>query len=208
MRVMPDQLRARRLWPLTPTAAIPIYGRSADNLRDHRHVTSLLQRTICHRHGVLVRPTLSFDERGHTLNQVTYAVLGAEADGTAPAGFFADVEYFIGEGGTLDWPEAVVANQTATQVAGAAIDGYESIGGLRFRDVELLARARRNRTSLILAILHDEDRTRMTLLERLRHRPQLRARNWKRHEPFWREKVSTLRLRNGRCTASTAGCNG
>jgi hypothetical protein len=30
---------------ITPTAAIPIYGRSADNLRDHRHVTSLLHRT-------------------------------------------------------------------------------------------------------------------------------------------------------------------
>ena len=29
---------------LTPVAAIPIYGRSADNIRDHRHVTSLLHR--------------------------------------------------------------------------------------------------------------------------------------------------------------------
>ena len=29
---------------LTPIAAIPLYGRSADNLRDHRHVTSLLHR--------------------------------------------------------------------------------------------------------------------------------------------------------------------
>src|SRR5690606_38583474 len=28
----------------TPTAAIPLYGRSADDLRDHRHVTSLLHR--------------------------------------------------------------------------------------------------------------------------------------------------------------------
>ena len=27
-----------------PTAAVPLYGRSADNLRDHRHVTSLLHR--------------------------------------------------------------------------------------------------------------------------------------------------------------------
>ena len=27
---------------IVPTGAIPVYGRSADNLRDHRHVTSLL----------------------------------------------------------------------------------------------------------------------------------------------------------------------
>ena len=40
---------------LTPTAAIPLYGRSADNLRDHRHVTSLLHRIHTHTHGVLVR---------------------------------------------------------------------------------------------------------------------------------------------------------
>ena len=53
---------------LTPTVAIPIFGRSADNLRDHRHVTSLLHRTTCTPHGVLVRPTLSFDERGHHPN--------------------------------------------------------------------------------------------------------------------------------------------
>ena len=29
---------------ITPVAVIPVYGRSADNLRDHRHVTSLLHR--------------------------------------------------------------------------------------------------------------------------------------------------------------------
>ncbi len=31
-----------------PTAAIPIYARGANNIRDHRHVTSLLQRIIPH----------------------------------------------------------------------------------------------------------------------------------------------------------------
>ncbi len=45
---------------ITPTAAIPIYGRSADNLRDHRHVTSLLHRvrTVRHRRAV-ARPCAS-----------------------------------------------------------------------------------------------------------------------------------------------------
>ena len=73
---------------LTPTAAIPIYGRSADNLRDHRHVTSLLHRTRTQRYGVTVKPTLSFDERGHQPNTITYAVLGVDADGTPPIEFF------------------------------------------------------------------------------------------------------------------------
>ncbi len=93
---------------ITPTAAIPLYGRSADNLRDHRHVTSLLHRIRTVRHGVVVRPTLTFDERGHRPNTVTYAVLGAEGDGTPPVSFFPAVEDFIGEGGNLEWPAAVV----------------------------------------------------------------------------------------------------
>ena len=68
MQVTLTNIGQRARSPLTPTAAIPLYGRSADNLRDHRHVTSLLHRIRAVRHGVLVRPTLSFDERGHRPN--------------------------------------------------------------------------------------------------------------------------------------------
>ena len=50
------------------TSAIPIYGRSADNLRDHRHVTSLLHRIRTTGRGVICKPVLSFDERGHQKN--------------------------------------------------------------------------------------------------------------------------------------------
>ena len=53
---------------VTPYAAIPIYGRSADNIRDHRNVTSMLHRIRTTADGVLVRPTMSFDERGHRPN--------------------------------------------------------------------------------------------------------------------------------------------
>lgn len=122
---------------IVPTAAVPIFGRSAENLRDHRHVTSLLHRTLCVQHGVMVQPTLSFDERGHTHNTLRYAVLGAEGDGNAPEGFFPLVEEFIGEGGTLDWPQAVVNNLPPAQGVGQAPDGYESIGGLRFKTQKL-----------------------------------------------------------------------
>ena len=138
---------------LTPTAAIPIYGRSADNLRDHRHVTSLLHRTRTQRYGVTVKPTLSFDERGHQPNTITYAVLGVEADGTPPIEFFPIVEDFIGEGGTLDWPEAIITNKPGVG-ADVAIDGYESIGGLRFAAIDL-APGQSKSFVLVLAILDE-----------------------------------------------------
>ncbi len=124
---------------LTPTAAIPIYGRSADNLRDHRHVTSLLHRIHTHPYGVLVRPTLSFDERGHKPNTLTYGVLGFTAQGEAPRGFFPTVLEFVGEGGTLDWPAAVVHHDTPARPAGVRVDGFEAMGALRFADVVLEA---------------------------------------------------------------------
>ena len=44
---------------VTAIAAIPIYGRSADNIRDHRNVTSMLHRIKTTDHGVLVKPTMS-----------------------------------------------------------------------------------------------------------------------------------------------------
>lgn len=122
---------------LTPTAAIPLYARSADDLRDHRHVTSLLHRTYTHDGGVEVQPALSFDERGHRVNRTSYGVLGADGDGRAPVGLFPVLETFIGEGGSLDWPEAVILNREPETKAGARIDGYEAMGGLRFADAVL-----------------------------------------------------------------------
>ncbi len=53
---------------LTPTAAIPLFARSAHNLHDHRHVTSLLSRTEKQKFGLTVKPTMLFNEAGHQKN--------------------------------------------------------------------------------------------------------------------------------------------
>ena len=75
---------------VTPIVAIPVYGRSADNIRDHRHVTSLLHRIDTKECGVEVTPVLSFDERGHQKNDTTYFVYGFTAEGNAPEGVLSD----------------------------------------------------------------------------------------------------------------------
>ena len=59
---------------VTPVVAIPIYGRSADNIRDHRNVTSMLHRIHTEEEGVVVKPTMSFDEKGHRRNHLSYFV--------------------------------------------------------------------------------------------------------------------------------------
>ncbi|WP_252863307.1 GH36-type glycosyl hydrolase domain-containing protein [Paenibacillus riograndensis] len=133
MKVVLTNISAKEL-TVTPTAAVPLYARSADDLRDHRHVTSLLNRIYTSAHGVEVQPALSFDERGHRVNHTSYGVFGAAEGGGQPTGFFPVQEEFIGEGGSLDWPEAVVLNREPQTGAGGGVhrEGYEALGGLRF----------------------------------------------------------------------------
>jgi len=114
-----------------PVAAVPIYGRSADNIRDHRHVTSLLHRIRTRDEGVTVTPTLSFDERGHQKNDVCYYVCGVTGDGRVPEAFFPTTEDLIGEGGSYTRPRAVIENHPGV-LAGESIDGKEAAGGLKF----------------------------------------------------------------------------
>lgn len=116
---------------ITPVAVIPVYGRSADNLRDHRHVTSLLHRIRTTEYGVEVKPVLSFDERGHQKNNTAYFVYGSEGEGTEPESFYPDVEMFIGEGGSFLIPE-VVREEKKGVPAGTEIEGKEAVGGIRF----------------------------------------------------------------------------
>ena len=122
----------------TPVAAIPIYGRSADNIRDHRHVTSLLHRIRTIDEGMLVKPTLSFDERGHKVNDITYYVCGMKGNGEKPVAFYPTVEQFLGEGGTYIQPRALLED-TDGEMAGIQKEGKEAFGGLRFAEVCLKA---------------------------------------------------------------------
>lgn len=119
-----------------PYAAIPLYGRSADNLRDHRNVTSMLHRIHTTEHGVLVCPTMSFDERGHRPNHKVYYVLGYQENGQKPEAFYPTVEEFIGEGGTFTRPRAVCEAYLGVP-AGTSRAGREAMGAFRFPAIEL-----------------------------------------------------------------------
>lgn len=118
--------------------AVPIYGRSADNIRDHRNVTSMLNRIYTMGYGVAVNPTLTFDERGHKINNVVYGVF-ASCGGKRPSGFYPTVDNFIGEGGSFENPRAVVEGLMKAMPSGQEIDGYEAMGGLEFAAVTVAA---------------------------------------------------------------------
>ncbi len=122
---------------ITPTAAVPIFGRSADNLRDHHHVTSLLHRVLPHPAGVVVKPTMSFDERGHKINDLVYGVLAVTGNGEFPEGSFSTVQDFIGEGGSFEAPQAVLENRSIPQKDASLYNGKAAIGAVRFKTSSL-----------------------------------------------------------------------
>ncbi len=169
-----------------PVAAVPLYGRSADNLRDHRHVTSLLHRIRVRKEGVVVTPTLSFDERGHRVNKVSYFVCGMTGDGTVPQAFFPTAEAFLGEGGSYTAPRAVMENASGVP-AGTAIDGKEAVGGLQFEKTVLAAGERASFT--ILMGITEEPETIAETLAAYRTE-ELAEAAFVRTKERWQEKIN------------------
>ena len=117
-------------------SAIPVYGRSADNIRDHRHVTALLNRIETTKHGVTVKPTMTFDERGHRQNELVYGVFGG-SDIEQPMGFVPTVEEFIGEGGSLENPRFLTDQTLNFKGPHESFEGYEALGGIAFNEITL-----------------------------------------------------------------------
>ena len=111
--------------------ATPIYGRSADNLRDHRHVTSLLNRIDVKQGAIIVNPTLSFDERGHQPNDTIYTFV-AHSNDLNIKGYIPTVDEYL-SGGSFHFPNGF--NNLATDHT--HIDGYEAMGSVCFEEVEV-----------------------------------------------------------------------
>lgn len=133
---------------LEPMVAIPLYCRSADNIRDHRHVTSLLNRIEVEKMGIIVNPTLTFDERGHKENEILYGVFGGNEE-VSPSRYYPTVESFIGEGGSFENPRALQDSSMESMRMGDKIDGLEAFGGLGFDEIIL---EKGERASYIIAL--------------------------------------------------------
>lgn len=171
---------------LTPIAAFPIYGRSADNIRDHRHVTSLLHRISVNKFGVCVCPTLSFDERGHQLNDTIYFVEGMTQEGAAPKSFFPEVDEFIGEGGSLEHPKAVWQGKEGV-AEGTVVNGQEALGGLKFEAITL-APSQEKEFTIFAGVCHKEEQ----IFRNLEDYPDKKAvvADFERTKEYWKNKVN------------------
>ncbi|MBI5555572.1 MAG: cellobiose phosphorylase [Elusimicrobia bacterium] len=180
---------SRKKLAITPTCAVPVYGRSADNLRDHRQVTSLLHRILVSRSAVTVTPTMSFDERGHKLNKISYVVQACTGAGALPVGAFPTVEEFIGEGGDLSQPGSMLHHLPPTAQNGATRAGKEAMGALQFASA-ILQPGKQLSYVVIMGITADPKDTKRWLkkfgsLEKF-------TQALKANQDYWRERLSQI----------------
>lgn len=113
-----------------PSAAVPVFARGADHIRDHRHVTSLLNVIEVLEDGIEVRPTMAFDERGHHRTSDTYVVRARDGEGNIPDGIDPTVLDFTGDGGNLLDPAG--AKISEGMVPGSVVTGQEAFAGIKF----------------------------------------------------------------------------
>ncbi len=142
--------KSRKSLKITPTSFIPLYGRAAKNLRDHRHVSSLLNRLQLAKYGIYLKPTMVFDERGHRINKATYFCLGFEGKGIPPSGQFPTLDYFCGRG-DLSQPEAIDRNIKPVTKIKAEFNGKEAAAALRFK-MKILGRQKEANYFLVMGI--------------------------------------------------------
>ncbi|MBI4707461.1 MAG: cellobiose phosphorylase [Candidatus Omnitrophica bacterium] len=150
MQVKITNISSRRI-KIIPTSAIPLYARGANSIRDHRHVTSLLQRIAIDKYGVIVKPTLCFDESGHQPNKKIYFVLGCDEKSSWPRYIYPTQEMFCGDAGDLEAPQSVYENLLPDD---SLIQGKEAMAGLRFKPAEL-GRDKSHTYILIMGIIEN-----------------------------------------------------
>ncbi len=175
---------------ITSTVAIPMYARSASNIRDHRHVTSLLHRTFTVKNGIMIYPTLTFDERGHNKNKIFYGALAKEevnGEMVSPVSFCPVTEEFIGRGGNFENPYYVVKNQPLPYKAGEEVDGYETVAAIRFADCTLEPGETR---TYIVALGYGESEAEITELSKKYLIKKHFDKCLEETKEFWQEKIN------------------
>jgi len=170
-----------------PTAAIPIYGRSAHTMHDHRHVTSLLQRLQKEKYGIISKPTLLFDESGHKKSITSYFVFGTDEKNNPPEHIYPTQEEFTGDASDLEMPEAIYKNLLPTKKS--HIQGKEAMGALRFKALSL--RPKQSASYIIvMGIIQDESAVK-AVFEEFNNKDKIKK-ALEENKMHWQAKASSI----------------
>lgn len=185
---------SRRPVTFTPTAAVPIFGRSLANKHDHEHVTALLNRNSQLKEGVCVEPSMAFNEEGHKTISQAYFVFGADEKGALPAGTFPTADAFYGDGGNICAPWAVMANVKPVALSPTARQGKEAVGALRFKTQTL--KPGQSKSYIIAIGLAASLKEARAVFGQFNDVKKCNA-ALEENIHFWRNKISTLQFQSG-----------
>ena len=115
---------------ISALSSVKLFARSAENLRDHRHVTSLLNYTEVLDNGVVLKPSLNFNESGHVINKKNYYVIFENNDQKVE-GIIPHLDDFVA-GGSIVFP-----NGTKNFTNKKFLSGYETMGAISYKEFEL-----------------------------------------------------------------------
>lgn len=173
-----------------PTAAIPMFGRSAHNLRDHRQVTSLLNRIEKKKFGVILTPTLIFDESGHRKNTTSYFVFAQDEKGNPPQYIYPTQEEFTGEGSDLEAPDAVFHN--LLPIKKNDFQGKEAMAGLRFPEHNLKPKESASYT-VVMGITKDKAKVK-AIFEKFNSKTKAKE-ALEENKKYWQKKSCAIEVK-------------
>jgi len=193
MRVTVKNISKRPV-TFTPTAAVPIFGRALANKHDHEHVTALFNRIRQEPEGVLVEPTMVFNEEGHKHSSSVYFVCGKDDKNANPVGTFPTVDAFYGDNGSMAAPQAVLENRKPARLIKEAIEGKEAVGALRFKDQALKPGASKSYV-IAIGVAHGAVEAK-TIFEKFNSIAKCDA-ALEANKKFWAEKASSIEFKTG-----------
>lgn len=132
------------------TTSFPLYSRSPENIFDHRHVTSLLNKVKIIEGGIINKPTLSFDERGHKVNNTIYT-FNALSNKTNPSNYIPVLDDYL-NGGSYLYPKGLNDDEYSV---GDEVSGFEAIGAISFN--EFVLKPNEEATFLLMLGIFDND---------------------------------------------------
>ena len=186
---------SKRKISFIPYVAIPLYARSADNLRDHRHVTSLLTRIKEEKYGIKIKPTLLFDESGHRPNNTVYYVAACDNQSRGPQYIYPTQEIFCGESQDLEAPEAVFENRLPLPAAQKRfVQGKEPMGAMRFAKITLQPKAQA--TYIIVMGISQKDCNLSFLIGKFGKSAKVNA-HLEKTKNFWQQQSKLIDVSSG-----------
>jgi len=178
---------------ICPVSFFPLYGRSEKNLRDHRHVSSLLNRIKLDKFGISLVPTMIFDEKGHKLNRAIYFCKGFEGKAVPPQGQYPTLDRFYGSGDIFR-PDAVFADARTLTSKTPDCDGKEACAAFRFSG-KLLAPGRQAEYVFLLGIAESESSIK-GYFSRLNSPDKVEA-AFERTRAYWRKYLTGITFDSG-----------